>query len=184
MRGDIVRETGGQGNDTVRASVTYTLTVGSDVETLRTTNDNGTAAINLTGNANGNVVIGNNGNNRLNGGVGNDELTGRGGQDEFLFDTTLNAGSNVDRIADFNVADDTIVLDQTIFSSNLGLGNISAGEFVIGAAAQDANDRIIYNDATGTLLYDGDGVGGIAAIQFATLSTGLALTNLDFLVVA
>jgi len=55
---------------------------------------------------------------------------------------------------------------------------------VIGAAAQDANDRIIYNNATGALLYDSDGVGGIAAIQFATLSTGLALTNLDFFVVA
>jgi len=182
--GDIVRETGGQGSDTVRSSVTYTLTTGSDVETLRTTNDAGTAAINLTGNANGNTVIGNNGANRIDGGAGNDQLTGRGGADGFLFDTALNGASNVDRVTDFNVADDTIVLDQTIFSSSLGLGNISAGELVIGAAAQDANDRIIYNDATGTLLYDSDGVGGTAAVQFATLSAGLALTNLDFLVVA
>ena len=77
---------------------------------------------------------------------------------------------------------DTIMLDDAIFSS-LGLGNISAGELVIGAAAQDANDRIIYNSGTGALFYDADGNGGSAAIQFATLSTGLALTNLDFLVV-
>ena len=127
---------------------------------------------------------GNDGNNTLNGGDGRDDLFGLGGQDLSLFDTALNATTNVDRILDFNVADDTILLDQTIFSSSLGLGNISAGEFVIGTAAQDANDRIIYNSNTGALFYDNDGVGGNAAIQFATLSTGLALTNLDFLVVA
>jgi Ca2+-binding RTX toxin-like protein len=182
--GDVAAESGGEGNDTVQTSVSYTLTAGSDIETLRTTNDNGTAAINLTGNANGNVVIGNNGSNTIGGGNGNDELTGRAGQDGFLFDTPLNAASNVDRITDFNIADDTILLDRDIFSSSLGLGNISAGEFVIGAAAQDANDRIIYNSATGALFYDSDGNGGIAQIQFATLSTGLALTNFDFFVVA
>jgi Ca2+-binding RTX toxin-like protein len=69
-------------------------------------------------------------------------------------------------------------------AQSLGLGNISAGEFVIGTAAQDANDRIIYDSNTGALFYDNDGVGGNAQVQFATLSPGLGLTNLDFLVVA
>jgi Ca2+-binding RTX toxin-like protein len=178
---DRVIENGGQGADTVYASVSWTLTAGSDVETVQAL---GTAPINLTGNANGNVVIGNNGNNRLNGGDGRDELTGLGGQDEYLFNTPLNAATNVDRITDFSVADDTILLDQTIFSSSLGLGNISAGEFVIGTAAQDANDRIIYDSNTGALFYDNDGVGGNAQVQFAELSRGLGLTNLDFLVVS
>jgi Ca2+-binding RTX toxin-like protein len=179
---DLIIENGGQGNDTVSASATWTLTAGSDVEVLAAT---GTLdGINLTGNANGNVVRGNAGNNILSGRDGRDELTGLGGQDSFLFDTPLNAATNVDRITDFNVTDDTILLDQTIFSSSLGLGNISAGELVIGTAAQDANDRIIYNSSTGALFYDNDGVGGNAQVQFATLSTGLALTNLDFLVVA
>ena len=180
---DVVTESGGQGTDVVLAGVSYALTAGADVEMLRTTSDAGVGAINLTGNANGNVVRGNNGNNIVNGGDGNDELIGLGGQDSFLFDTALNAATNVDVITDLNVADDTILLDQDIFASSLGLGNISAGEFVIGAGALDANDRIIYNDATGALSYDGDGVGGAAATQFATLSTGLALTNLDFVVV-
>jgi Ca2+-binding RTX toxin-like protein len=181
---DQVFEMGGQGNDQVRTSGNYTLTAGADVELLRPIFLTSTGAINLTGNATGNSVLGNDGNNVLNGGSGNDELTGRLGQDSFLFDTALSAAFNVDVITDFNVADDTILLDDDVFSSSLGLGNISAGEFVIGAAAQDANDRIIYNSATGALFYDSDGNGGIAQIQFATLGFGLALTNLDFFVVA
>jgi Ca2+-binding RTX toxin-like protein len=179
---DSVIENGGQGNDVVFATVSYTLTAGADVEVLDAIYT--AAAINLTGNANGNVVRGNDGNNTLNGADGRDDLLGRGGQDSFLFDTPLNAATNVDRVIDFNVADDTILLDRDIFSSSLGLGNISAGEFVIGTAAQDANDRIIYDSNSGALFYDNDGVGGNAATQFAQLSTGLALTNLDFLVVA
>ena len=143
------------------------------------------AAINLTGNANGNVVIGNDGNNVINGGDGNDELTGLGGQDSFLFDTALNAAINVDEITDFNVADDTIWLDDDIFSSGLTANNSVAGsQFVIGPAALDAGDRIIYNSATGAVLYDSDGTGPTAAVQFARLSAGLPLTNFDFLVVA
>jgi len=181
--GDSVTEAGSEGVDEVRTSASWTLTAGADVEILRTTDDDGTAAINLTGNVSGNVVRANNGNNVVAGGDGNDELTGLGGQDSFLFDTALDATFNVDAILDFNVADDTILLDRDIFSSSLGLGNISAGELVIGPAALDANDRIIYDSTSGALPYDSDGVGGTAAIQFAALGTGLALTNLDFLVV-
>ena len=180
---DVIVESAGQGIDTVRASVSYTLGAGVDIETFETTDEDGTAAINLTGNSSGNVVLGNDGNNVINGGDGNDELTGFGGEDAFLFNTPLSEEFNIDVITDFNVADDTIQLDDAIFSSSLGLGNISAGELVIGAAAQDANDRIIYDSNTGELFYDSDGVGATAAIQFAVLSPGLSLTYLDFLVV-
>lgn len=48
---------------------------------------------------------------------------------------------------------------------------------------EDADDHIIYNDVTGALSFDVDGTGAAAAVQFATLSAGLALTNSDFLVV-
>jgi len=50
-------------------------------------------------------------------------------------------------------------------------------QFVIGTAAVDSNDRFIYNRANGTLFFDVDGVGGIAQIQIAKLSSGLDLTN-------
>lgn len=36
---------------------------------------------------------------------------------------------------------------------------------VTGAAAQDADDRIIYNSATGAVPFDVDGRGATAAVQ-------------------
>ena len=181
-----VIESGGQGSDIVRTSVSWVMTPGSDIELLAAI-EFAPTAINLAGNASGNVVRGNSGNNTLNGGDGRDELTGLAGEDRFLFDTPLNAATNVDRITDFNAGIDTILLDQDIFSSSLGLGNISAGELVFGTAAQDANDRIIYDRTTGALFYDSDGVGGTAQVQFATLDaingTRPFVTNLDFVVV-
>jgi Ca2+-binding RTX toxin-like protein len=181
--GDSIGEFGGDGIDIVRTSVSFTLTPGADVELLGTQSNSGTAAINLTGNASGNVVFGNDGNNVINGGDGRDELSGLGGEDFFTFDTPLNAATNLDTIDDFNVADDTILLADAIFSSlSAALGNLPAGQFVIATAAQDADDHVIYNNATGALFYDSDGNGAASQIQFATLSTGLALTHLDFFV--
>jgi Ca2+-binding RTX toxin-like protein len=116
----------------------------------------------------------------LNGGLGSDTLSGGTGKDAFFFTTTLNAATNVDTITDFSVAEvDTVLLDHTIFNTLAGSvgGTITSQEFRIGGAAQDADDRIIYNDATGALFFDPDGNGGTVAVQFATLSPGLALTN-------
>jgi Ca2+-binding RTX toxin-like protein len=179
---DVVTEAGSQGADTVRTSVSWTLTPGADVETLRTIDDAGFSAINLTGNASHNTIIGNNGGNIINGREGADQLTGYGGWDSFLFDTPL-GGGNIDQITDFDVAFDTIMLDQTVFGS-LGLGFITPGQLAIDPVAPDADDRIIYSSATGTLRYDADGSGPSASVLFATLSPGLALTNWDFFVVA
>ena len=117
----------------------------------------------------------------LDGKGGADLLTGLGGADSFAFTTALGAG-NIDTIGDFSVADDTIRLENAVFTG-LAAGALAAGAFNTGAAASQADDRIVYNSATGALLFDADGAGGAAAVQFATLSGGLALTSADFLVV-
>ncbi len=180
--GDVVTEIAGGGtNDRVFASLSYTLGAGSQVEMFTTSDNLGTAAIDLTGNELANLVYGNAGDNVLDGKAGIDSLTGMGGADSFAFTTALGAG-NVDYISDFNVADDSILLDDAVFAG-LSLGLLAAGAFNMGSAATEADDRIIYNAATGALLFDADGLGGAAAVQFATLSTGLALTGNDFAVI-
>ncbi|HWT13405.1 MAG TPA: hypothetical protein VN231_11670, partial [Allosphingosinicella sp.] len=57
-----------------------------------------------------------------------------------------------------------------------------AAAFRQGAAAADASDRIVYDQATGQLFYDGDGSGAAAQILFATVAAGTALTSADFIV--
>jgi Ca2+-binding RTX toxin-like protein len=120
------------------------------------------------------------GKDKLFGGLGNDILTGGTGKDHFVFNTKLNAAHNVDAITDFSPGD-KIDLDDAIFKA-IG-AKLNAGEFHIGAKAADGNDHIIYNPATGTLSYDRDGKGGDSQIKFATLTSDLALTHHDFLVV-
>jgi phosphodiesterase/alkaline phosphatase D-like protein len=118
----------------------------------------------------------------LSGGLGKDRLTGGGGNDTFKFDEALSR-SNVDLITDFSVADDTIWLDNAVFTALATTGPLAAGNFHVGATAFDADDFFVYNNETGALYYDADGSGADAQIKFATLQTGLALTSGDFLVV-
>jgi Ca2+-binding RTX toxin-like protein len=205
---DQVIEASGGGTDILLTSVSYTLSDGMFVETLATTDMAATGAIDLTGNSLANALSGNAGANVLNGGGGNDTLVGLGGADTlqggggndsligglgadslsggtgadlFRFDSAL-GGGNVDTILDFAAADDNVLLDDAVFTG-LAAGALAAGAFVTGAAAADADDRIIYDSTTGALLFDVDGVGGAAAIQFATLQTGLTLTASDFFVI-
>jgi Ca2+-binding RTX toxin-like protein len=133
----------------------------------------------LTGSASDNALNGAAGNDLLSGLAGVDTLTGGAGLDAFIFTTALGP---IDVITDFSVADDTIRVDDAMFAG-LPAGALAPGAFVIGASAADADDRLVYNAATGALSFDADGNGAGAAVQFATMSTGLALTNADFLVI-
>jgi serralysin len=128
------------------------------------------------------TLLGGDGNDKLYGAQGRDILTGGLGQDSFTFDKTLGT-SNIDRITDFSVADDTIWLENAVFTGFGSTGTMSSSAFYAGAAAHDSTDRIIYNSSTGALLYDRDGTGSAAAVQFADLSPGLTLTHQDFLIV-
>lgn len=176
----LVFESAGEGNDLVRAKVSYTLGAGVSVETLTTYSDVASSSINLTGNEIAQAIRGNAGSNVIDGRGGADDLWSLGGKDSFLFSTALGAG-NVDHIRDFNVRDDTIKLDDAIFHG-LTLGTLASGAFAKGAMASQSDDRIIYDPASGNLYYDADGAGGVQQQLWATLNTGLRLSYADFVV--
>ena len=67
------------------------------------------------------------------------------------------------------------------------LGRLDPDAFVSGAgltAAQDAEDRFVYDTTTGALYYDADGLGGADAVAVAVLgsSTHPTLTSADIYV--
>jgi Ca2+-binding RTX toxin-like protein len=112
--------------------------------------------------------------------LGNDTLTGGVGQDTFQLTTV-----SKDTITDFSIADDTIQLENTVFSKLTSTGVLNASNFVVGAAAVDSNDYVIYNSATGALFYDADGSGTGVAVQIAVIgaTNHPILTNADFVVI-
>jgi Ca2+-binding RTX toxin-like protein len=182
--GDVVDEgvAGSGGIDSVTSTVSFSLSGSKALGSVENLDLLGNGNINAAGNALDNVLEGNGARNDLMGLGGNDELTGGRGADTFVFNAALNETTNVDTITDFNVIDDTIRLENA-FMQALGTGPLAASAFHIGATAADASDRIIYDSATGALSYDADGNGAQAAIKFAELDTGLALTSADFLIV-
>ncbi len=136
----------------------------------------------IAGLAGNDVLRGEAGNDRISGGTGKDVLTGGSGADIFVFDSKPNKKTNLDRIVDFSVADDTIHLSKKAFSKIAKKGVLAKSAFWAGEKAHDANDRVIYNKKTGALFYDSDGTGKIAAVQIATLSKKLKMSALDFFI--
>jgi Ca2+-binding RTX toxin-like protein len=190
--GEAIIEAVSAGADTVRATVDYQLTAGQEIEAFTTTDNNGASAINLTGNGNLQTIVGNAGFNTLQGmggddylqgRAGHDTLTGGAGNDKFLFNTTLNAATNVDTITDMTAGVDIIRLDDAFFAGIGPVGVLNSDAFHIGAAAADAEDRIVYNSVTGQLFFDSNGNAAGGSTLFANLATGLALSNTDFNVV-
>ncbi|NGN45005.1 hypothetical protein G6N74_28520 [Mesorhizobium sp. CGMCC 1.15528] len=174
--GDQTIELETEGADSVRSYISWSLN--ANIETLEL---QGTDDLAGAGNSLHNTLVGNAGNNYLSGSGGNDNIRGGAGSDTFAFNTTLGTG-NVDRISDYSVADDSIRLGSEIFTG-LTAGALSSAAFRMGSTAADASDRIIYDSTTGSLLFDEDGNGAMAAVQFAILSTGLAMTAGEFFVV-
>jgi Ca2+-binding RTX toxin-like protein len=172
----------GEGFDRVFASDHYTLYAGQEIEVLSTTSSAGVGAINLKGNEFANQIVGNSGSNNVNGAEGNDILTGGLGTDSFIFNTTL--ASNYDKIIDFSIVDDTVKLDNAVFSLLVAGGALAAGLFKnLVLAAQDANDVILYNSNNGKIMYDNNGLAAGGVTLFAEVSDGLLLTNADFFVI-
>lgn len=179
--------------DLVMAAVDYALTAGAYIERLATNGTAGTAAIDLTGNelaqevvgnAGSNILKGMGGNDVLKGLAGHDTLAGGTGKDTFMFNTALSATTNVDKITDFSVVDDTITLDNMVFTALTATGALSSAAFRANdtGLAGDSTDRIIYEKDTGELYYDANGTGSGGGILFAKIGVGLSLTSADFLV--
>ncbi|KQT11108.1 hypothetical protein ASG40_20025 [Methylobacterium sp. Leaf399] len=100
-----------------------------------------------------------------------------------MFRTALGP-SNLDRITDFSVVDDTVQLARSVFTA-LGAGPLAEAAFKdLSTGSADTSDRILYDKATGALSYDADGSGMVsAAVQFATIDNKASLTHLDFFIV-
>ncbi len=187
----------GSGNDSLNGNgANNDLSSGAGNDTLvgRGGNDHlngGVGNDTLVGGAGRDLLRGGDGNDSIRGGsgddtvigfAGNDTLFGGTGADTFRFNSALSASTNVDRIMDFGELHDTIRLDNDVFTAAGPIGALSTAAFRIGTAAQDADDRIIYDSATGKIFYDADGSGAGAQVLFAQVTAGLALTSADFLV--
>ena len=143
-------------------------------------------------NANANVLVGGIGNDLLSGGNGNDKLIGGAGidtltgglnNDIFVFNAPLSA-LNRDTITDFNHVADTFQLENAVMTTlGAGVHALSATMFRAGAAAADANDHVIYNQANGYLSYDSNGNGAGGVTLLAVLTNKPVLAANDFVVI-
>ena len=195
---DTVVDSGG--NDLITSTITRSLAGYAAIERLTLM---GSSSINGIGNGLSNTITGNSANNTLNGaagndtllggvgadrlygGAGNDTVTGGTGADAFVFHATPNAATNVDRITDFSVVDDSIWLENGVFTALGATGTLSAAAFVRNTTglAQDASDRLIYESDTGELYYDSNGSAAGGSVLIAVLNPNLLMTHLDFTVI-
>lgn len=160
------------GNDTVRASINYTLAAG--IENLVLTGN----AVSGTGNELNNILTGNSQNNTLNGGMGNDTLNGGGGAGEI---DTLTGGGGADTFVlgeggnrfydDGNPSTSghggyALITDFTPSQNDRLRLSGGAGQYLIGESPFDGDDAALYHDSNGNSALDpGDEL--IAILQSA-----------------
>ncbi|MBG1268751.1 hypothetical protein [Nostoc sp. WHI] len=193
------------GTDLVNSSVSWVL-----VNNLENLTLSGSSVLNGTGNSLNNILTGNTGANILNGidgndrlfassgndtllggagddvlagGVGRDVLTGGMGRDSFNLADSRTGG--YDTITDFTLGDDTIFVSKTEFGLSQSQDTVlDSSLFRLGTNATTAGDRFIYDQTTGNLFFDKDGVGSAARVQIAQFSNQVALTSANITVIA
>jgi RTX calcium-binding nonapeptide repeat (4 copies)/Calx-beta domain len=173
------------GNDSVWTAVSYSLT--ANIENMYLV-----GAVNGVGNASANLLIGyGSGNNNISGldgddtidgGAGSDDLFGGNGNDVFIFS---NPTQGVDIINDFGIGNDQINISLSGFGGIEIVGNIGILEssvFTVGTIATSANHHFIYDNSSGFLFFDEDGIGGVSQMQIAQLINSPDLSNSNFFV--
>jgi hypothetical protein len=171
----------------------FAVTITDEVEvitgTAKVDSLSGTAGRDIIkGLAGNDRLAGNTGDDRLYGGAGKDVLTGGIGRDVFVFDSKPNKKTNLDKVMDFKVVDDSIWLENKILTKLGKKGTETkpaqlSKKFFALEKAKDKDDYVIYSKKTGKLYYDADGSGSKAAVEIATLSKKLAMTYKDFFVI-
>ncbi|MBC7906781.1 MAG: calcium-binding protein [Rhodospirillaceae bacterium] len=141
---DKVVELSGQGVDTVKTEISFTL--GQFSENLQLI---GTGNINGTGNAYHNVVVGNNGNNVLSGAAGNDRLFGakgndtmKGGEGNDTFILKM-AGAGTDTIKDFKLGVDNLDMHNVLKSVGATNASQALQDHVLQVVQNGANAEVI-----------------------------------------
>jgi len=135
----------------------------------------------LNGGKGGDRLSGGFGGDLINGGKGRDRLIGDEGADTYRFDATPGR-KHVDEVVGFVPGEDLISLKVSRFAA-IG-DNLDAAEFHVGAGAEAAGHRIVYNPANGALVYDENGSAEGGGARFARLAAGLDIGHDDFIVAA
>lgn len=181
------KRTDGDGRDTVLGIEMFKFADGTMPPASDPDSSSGSQDRVMIGTRKADKLVGGAGNDRLYGKLGKDVLTGGAGKDIFVFDTKPNKKTNLDKVTDFTVANDTLWIDNALLKK-LGRGTASKPaklkkDFFRLDKAKDGNDYLIYNKKTGVLSLDTDGSGSAKAIGIAILDKGLKLTYNDFFIV-
>jgi Ca2+-binding RTX toxin-like protein len=190
--GDAVVESPGQGVDEVRANTNYALVNNQEIETLRTTDEAGTAGFNLTGNNLANQIVGNAGDNALSGEAGADVLIGargvdimRGGAgaDTFVWRIENESSTQVaamDLVVDFDpLAGDLI--DLSGIDANVFAAGNQAFTFIGAAAFSGAPGEVNFVQVNGeTIIQIQTGV--VVDIEMGIRISGLVTPDASWFV--
>ena len=125
------------------------------------------------------TIHGRGGDDVIKSGKGRDWVSGGDGDDIFVFSRDFH--NHPDEIRDFTPGNDTLELPGWIFRK-LGDDGLTENEFHVGAAAQDLDDRLIYDPTTGDLFYDANGSAPGGVSRIARLDARLDLSVSDFLI--
>lgn len=157
--GDTIVENAGDGDDFVRASISWTLTAN-----LENISAGGAEDLALTGNTQDNALLGNTASNLLTGGLGNDYLQGGQGNDVYVF----NRGDGQDFIdtTDILSATDTLRFGAGIAATDVVASQYTTSLFL---RIKGSSDQIGFNNyfAANTTLDGQEADQKIDRIEFA-----------------